>query len=257
MTHRPLILCLFVTIMTNVLLASQSMVSIGGWVQPKTQPDIKSNQFVFIDFWATWCGPCIKAMEHIEELKKVTDDKVFFISLSNEPFNTVDQFLERKGIKSTVAIDYENATFNTFNIESLPQGVLIAPDGSIVWKGMPSEMSFDKIKSIIRTYYKPIPVKKKLKSFNIKPARSQQIVIKKNKFQDIIIQWGIVNEPVEFYKGSDSNTIKYTGTLAQILADIWHIPQNAISISPDIMLAPSYTFEFIPTQNSSHHDLSS
>ena len=55
------------------------------------------NKVVVLEFWATWCGPCIAAMPHIAEIQKKYEDKnVQVISISDEDLDTVEDFLERE-----------------------------------------------------------------------------------------------------------------------------------------------------------------
>ncbi len=57
---------------------------------------IEEDKVYVIEFWATWCGPCIGAMPHIAELQAKYEDKdVQIISISNEDLDTVEDFLER------------------------------------------------------------------------------------------------------------------------------------------------------------------
>jgi thiol-disulfide isomerase/thioredoxin len=67
-----------------------------------------SDQIQIVNFWATWCGPCIKEMPLIEDLgKQRSDIKVTLVSmdldLDSNP-EKVFKFVERKGILSTVLI---------------------------------------------------------------------------------------------------------------------------------------------------------
>ena len=58
---------------------------------------LESNHVYVIEFWATWCGPCIGVMPLMAELQeKYKDQKVQIISISDEDLDTVQDFLERK-----------------------------------------------------------------------------------------------------------------------------------------------------------------
>ena len=59
--------------------------------------EFKSGKVYIVEFWATWCGPCIAAMPHISELQdKYADKGVQVISVSDEDLETVEGFLEKK-----------------------------------------------------------------------------------------------------------------------------------------------------------------
>jgi thiol-disulfide isomerase/thioredoxin len=68
----------------------------------------KSNQIQVINFWATWCGPCIKELPLIEKIGQERDDvRVTLVSLDldlDANPEKVFKFVERKGIKSNVLI---------------------------------------------------------------------------------------------------------------------------------------------------------
>lgn len=64
-------------------------------LQPHTTKIEKGNIYV-VEFWATWCNPCIAEMPHISKLQeKHTVDNVQFVSVSDEDIDTVTDFLER------------------------------------------------------------------------------------------------------------------------------------------------------------------
>jgi thiol-disulfide isomerase/thioredoxin len=68
---------------------------------------LEEDNVYVVEFWATWCGPCIGVMPYIAELQeKYKDQKVQIISVSDEDLDTVEDFLERK-----VPGDKEKRTF--------------------------------------------------------------------------------------------------------------------------------------------------
>ncbi|MCA9234660.1 MAG: TlpA family protein disulfide reductase [Planctomycetales bacterium] len=67
----------------------------GGTVEPfhKLEP----GKVYVIEFWATWCMPCVASMPHIAQLQQEYADKgVTIVSVSDEPLETVEGFLERE-----------------------------------------------------------------------------------------------------------------------------------------------------------------
>ncbi|RMF39215.1 MAG: TlpA family protein disulfide reductase [Planctomycetota bacterium] len=66
-----------------------------GKFQPVTQ--FEPGKIYVVEFWATWCGPCIQSMPHLAQLQKEYADKgVQIISISDEDLETVQAFLKRK-----------------------------------------------------------------------------------------------------------------------------------------------------------------
>src|SRR4051794_18336148 len=67
------------------------------------------GKIVVVEFWATWCAPCIASIPHLNELaERFKDKEVVFISLTDEPRTTVEPFLKRKPIKGWVALDTDH-----------------------------------------------------------------------------------------------------------------------------------------------------
>ena len=75
------------------------------WISQK--PDTK-GKFVLIDFWATWCGPCRKAIGELNELQKQFKDDLVVIGISDETADKV------KGMASPVIEYYNGIDTNNF-----------------------------------------------------------------------------------------------------------------------------------------------
>lgn len=81
----------------------------GGKFGPVTE--LEDGKVYVIEFWATWCGPCISSMPHLAEIQaKYIDQDVQIISVSDEDIETVETFLERKyrPRKSTDSVESED-----------------------------------------------------------------------------------------------------------------------------------------------------
>jgi thiol-disulfide isomerase/thioredoxin len=88
---------------------------------------------IMLDFWATWCGPCIIAMPHIEEVAKEYEPRglVFFSVNVGEDPDTVKEFLASASLDTRVAMDFRGNIQRMFNGRYLPYTVLIGRDGTV------------------------------------------------------------------------------------------------------------------------------
>ncbi len=92
-----------------------------------------SNQVVVLDFWATWCGPCLLALPgYIDATSKFDTDKVIFIAVNlREASQKVREFLEREELSPAVALDSDGEVAARFGVSGIPHTVIISPGGTI------------------------------------------------------------------------------------------------------------------------------
>ncbi len=93
-------------------------------------PDLK-NKVVIVNFWATWCPPCIAEMPSFELLYRDYKDKVEFLFVSSEDHETVRGFLNRKNYSIPAYRPLSEAP-EPLNGNTLPTTFLISKNGAIV-----------------------------------------------------------------------------------------------------------------------------
>ena len=98
---------------------------------PKTE-----GKFVLIDFWATWCGPCRRAIPELNEIHRELGDRVTVIGLSDEPEAKV-RAMTTPAIAYAVAIDPRKRMSAQLEITGIPHVLLIDPAGIVRWEGYP------------------------------------------------------------------------------------------------------------------------
>jgi uncharacterized protein (TIGR03435 family) len=85
---------------------------------------------VVMEFWATWCGGCVAAIPHLNELAEQSKEKpVVFLSVTDESPEVVQSFLKKRLMTGWVGIDKDGSTFAKYGILGLPQTILIDRNG--------------------------------------------------------------------------------------------------------------------------------
>ncbi len=111
----------------------------------------KGKNVVVVEFWATWCGPCIASMPHLTELQKEYADKgVIIIGVTrpdpNNALEKVEEFVGKNTDKMgyRVAFDGNETTFKGYMTAAgqngIPTSFIVDRDGRIAWIGHPMNM---------------------------------------------------------------------------------------------------------------------
>ncbi len=93
----------------------------------------QKGHVVILDFWATWCGPCLQAMPQVEKVAHEFEDQgVQLIAVNlEEPAKTISNMLERHKLKVTVAMDIDGVAATKYEATAIPQTVIIDRDGKV------------------------------------------------------------------------------------------------------------------------------
>ena len=89
------------------------------------------GKVVLVNFWATWCPPCIAEMPSMEMLYSDYKNKIEFVFVSNEKQSVINQFLKEKRYSFKVYNPVTNYP-EFFDVTSIPRTFLIDKSGNIV-----------------------------------------------------------------------------------------------------------------------------
>ena len=94
----------------------------------------QSGKWVIVNFWATWCSPCLKELPDISAFVTAHKDKVAGIGLDFEDTDKADvvKFLKQHPLSYPVAqVDPDNSPKDFDTPKGLPNTYVIAPDGHV------------------------------------------------------------------------------------------------------------------------------
>lgn len=99
------------------------------------------GKVVFINFWATWCGPCCAEMPAINELAAYyaeADDVTILTVNLGDRIDVVQKFLKDNGYTMPVACDVSNEIAMLYGVYSIPATVIFDKDGEVgsAWIGV-------------------------------------------------------------------------------------------------------------------------
>ena len=108
------------------------------------------GKVVVLEFWATWCGPCVAAIPHLNELADHFKDKpIQFIAITSEDEKVIGPFLKRKPIRAWVGLDTDKSMFKAYGITGIPHTVIVDKKGKIAGITHPTSLTESVLKDAL------------------------------------------------------------------------------------------------------------
>ena len=114
--------------------------------------DLK-NKTVILNFWATWCVPCIKEVSEFNKAySSLKDNDIEIIAINfAETRSVIDEFVSKHPINFPVLLDKYGNTSQDYRVRTLPVTYFISPDGilmDIVFGGITEKLIETKLKQL-------------------------------------------------------------------------------------------------------------
>ncbi len=114
------------------------------------------GKYVYIDFWATWCGPCKQETPHFKRLaERMQGNNIVFLSISvdnkgNEKIwkkYVQEHGLQKYCVAGWTGKGFKNSFISHYRINAIPRFMLVGPDGNMIYNDCwrPSSVQIDKL----------------------------------------------------------------------------------------------------------------
>lgn len=124
---------------------------VGKWLQGEPVKGFQKDSVYVVEFWATWCGPCIASMPHLDELaQKFQKQGLVVVALTTEDeansSEAVEEFVKGDGAKYHFRYAFcdDDKMMTQYMIASEQQGIpcsfVVGKDGKVAFIGHPSEL---------------------------------------------------------------------------------------------------------------------
>ena len=89
------------------------------------------NQPTLVEFWATWCGPCVEQIPRWNALEEKYRGRIQFIAITADDPETVEAFLNKRPMEGWVLLDSDGAVHQAYGVASLPYTFLVDSHGTV------------------------------------------------------------------------------------------------------------------------------
>ncbi len=185
--------------------------------------DALRGKATVLEFWATWCGPCVEEIPHWNKLvERFQDRPIRFLSVTDESPELIARFLKDKPMSGWIGLDGQGKTFDSFVVEMRPTTVLVDASGTVRAIGHPKALT----EATLEDFLAGKPVTIKLESGGVDTQALPQSIfeISIRPASPISVTHTSPGGRAKYGKGF----VTYSITLASILSQVYGVPASRV-----------------------------
>lgn len=114
---------------------------------------------MFLEFWATWCGPCVAGIPRTNRLiDALAGADAVFLFVTDEDEAQVRGFLGKRPVKAWIGLDPEKKALGPYRVKGRPDGYLIGRNGELLARIFPDALQEKDIRDALAGTFAPRPV---------------------------------------------------------------------------------------------------
>ena len=118
-----------------------------------------AGKLLIIEFWGTWCTPCIPALRHLDSLQKQFADDLVVIAVSDDSVERLQKFLTKYPVSIPLASDPKRVMQRLFKYQMVPHTIVVDRNQRIVAVTTPDQLSETVINKLIKKQSVSLAVK--------------------------------------------------------------------------------------------------
>jgi len=120
------------------------------WFDNETNTLDLKDKPIILEFWASWCAPCLKEIPHMNSLSKKYSSKITFISVNSfETKEQIKKIMTTEDFSTFVVMDENKEILNSLKIGTIPAAILIDSKNQIRWRGNSEKLTEELIETFL------------------------------------------------------------------------------------------------------------
>jgi thiol-disulfide isomerase/thioredoxin len=108
------------------------------------------GRVVLLEFWRTWCGPCLAQVPHLNDLHdRYEEDGLTIVGVTNQDEALVRSKVVETGMAYPVALVTGEEADRAYGITAVPRAFLIDRQGALVWVGHPGTLEEGRLRELL------------------------------------------------------------------------------------------------------------